>query len=465
LSFVIVAVLTYGIVLYTYYFKPGLYSPYSLNRLDELVLSTIRSCSCWLDDIFHGKGLGASAKHFQDNNIRKTTTRAVARRTSSHSLLAPTSATDEALFKVLLALSDQQLFTGMAILTLAYAQMESVVAYHAAIIESMATLAFVVYDSASTIMFSHLRKPENFFMMTWRAVLILAFMILLLVTQLPLGNKFWLESYGMPFKCFWRDFEGNYNYQDDPNLIDMVLNMAWMVMGISNTLLNYFPNAFRRLSSVASVAVKALLLPRCLSSLSLKKSQETNIKAVRVVYITCRVISLFFAVLVFIVAEISASVAFSLQGSWFLIISSVSWSFFARSRASGKGRVDDENEWGFGQAVPVFLLGLPFFALAEAVWGTSMPFFPCPSSDVLTLPRCILPEASRRMCLCERKRHANATFLREAFHERARVGCGRKNSQLQITRGRALVAPEIPHTTSAKTIRHRRRRRPCSLSS
>jgi hypothetical protein len=367
-----VAVWTYGIVLYTYFFKPGLYSPSSLNRLDELVLSTIRSCSFWLNDIFHGKG--ASAKHFQDQNIRETTTRAVARRTPSHNLLAPTSATDEALFKVLLALSDQQLFTGMAILTLAYAQMESVVAYHAAIIESMATLAFVVYDSASTIMVSQLRRPENFFMMTWRAVLILAFMVLLLVTQLPLGNKFWLQSYGMPFKCFWRDFEGNYNYYDDPNLIDMVINMAWMIMGIGNTLLNYFPNAFHGLNSVASRVVEILLLPRRLSSLSLKKSQKTQIKVVQVAYMTCRVVSLFFAIWVFFVAEISASMAFNLQGSWFLIVSSVSWSFFARSRASNKGRVDDENKWGFGQAVPVFLLGLPFFALAEAVWGTSMSF-------------------------------------------------------------------------------------------
>jgi hypothetical protein len=286
--------------------------------------------------------------------------------------------TDEALFKILLALSDQQLFTGVAILTLAYIQMESVTAYHAAIIECMAELAFVVTDATSTVMVSHLRKPENFFMMTWRGVFILSFMALLLIMQIPLGNEYWLTSFGMPFICFWREFKGHYDIHEDPNLVSMLMAMFWMAIGIRETVCNYFPAALDPILNhvvfryMNSGFVKMAFLPRRLSSYSFKKSRQgSSPKAVRVACKICGAIAFFFALLVFVVAELSTSVALGLQGNWFMLLGSVSWSFFLRSYATSNGRIGDEDKWGFGQAVPVFLLGLPFFALAEALYGKS----------------------------------------------------------------------------------------------
>lgn len=381
MSFVIVVVLTYGIVLYTYCFRPSIYGPNALNRLDELVGFTVRSSCLWVNDILHLKR--PSRKHFQGYGNREANAEDSTQiLTTSRSFSAATRATDEALFKILLALSDQQLFTGVAILTLAYIQMETIVTYHAAIIECMATLAFVVYDCTSTLMFHHLRKPENFFMMTWRAVFILSFMVLLLVTQLPLGNEYWLVSYGVPFVCFWRDLKGNYDLYEDPNLTDMVISMAWMALGIRSTLCNYFPRALSRAFDNAvtryleSGLVKVLLAPRRLSSHSLKKSRSTGTKAAQAAFKVCAAISFFFAALLFILAEVASSVAFSLQGNWFLMLNSICWAFYLRSQASDEGRVGDEDKWGFGQAVPLFILGIPFFALAEAIYGTSQRLSP-----------------------------------------------------------------------------------------
>jgi len=59
-----------------------------------------------------------------------------------------------------------------------------------------------------------------------------------------------------------------------------------------------------------------------------------------------------------------------MQGDWYLIVNNIYWSLEYRSTAPGVGRVGDESKWGFGQAVPVFLLGLPLAAVAEAIHGT-----------------------------------------------------------------------------------------------
>jgi hypothetical protein len=188
LSFFIVAVLTYAIVIYTYLFRPRVYRVDSFNRLDSAVVSTIRASLLWLRDLFRLKR--PSARHFQSQNLHETIsgkTPQVKRRSQcpGHASSTSMTKTDEAFYSILLALSDQQLFTGFAVLTVAYIQMDSVTSYHAAIVECMATLAFVVYESTSTIMYYQLRDPDKFFMMTWRAILILVFMALLLVTQLP----------------------------------------------------------------------------------------------------------------------------------------------------------------------------------------------------------------------------------------------------------------------------------------
>lgn len=374
-----------------------------LNRLDELVGSTIRSCILWLNDLIHLKG--ASVKHFKSRDLHETNAEdSIQSHALGRSSSVPMNATDEALFKILLALSDQQLFTGVAILTLAYIQMDSIVVYHVAIIECMVELAFVVTDSTSTVMVSHLRRPENFFMMTWRGVFILSFMMLLLVTQTPLGHEDWLAPFGMPFMCFWRDLEGYCDVASNPNLTDMITTMLFMAVGIKSTVCNYFPGALSRIFRNAlfryleSGFIKSVMLPRRLSSYSARKRRETDSKVVQVACMVCGAISFFFAVLVFIFAEFTDSVALSLQTNWFLILNSVSWSFYLRSQGASKGREDGEDKWGFGQAVPVFLLGLPFFALAEALYGEPMPCSDGPIvslviSSMLTSSRCLSFEA------------------------------------------------------------------------
>jgi hypothetical protein len=394
LSFFIVAVLTYAIVIYTYLFRPRVYRVDSFNRLDSAVVSTIRASLLWLRDLFRLKR--PSARHFQSQNLHETIsgkTPQVKRRSQcpGHASSTSMTKTDEAFYSILLALSDQQLFTGFAVLTVAYIQMDSVTSYHAAIVECMATLAFVVYESTSTIMYYQLRDPDKFFMMTWRAILILVFMALLLVTQLPLGNQYWLYIYGTQYKCFWRSFPGNYVLWDNAlNFFSMIFNMFCISWGMCNTLANYFPEIFGWIftnsvsSYIVSAFAKTAMLPRHLSSRSLSKSRETSSRFFRIVCRAFGMIAYIAAFIVFILVELFNSQAFNFLLNWYLIVSSVTSSIDYRTQASSHHRQGDEDKWGFGQAVPLFLVASPIFTLFEAVHGmNSSPFCSC-LHDVLT---------------------------------------------------------------------------------
>jgi hypothetical protein len=341
-----VACLTYAIVLYTYVLRPWTYKEGARNRLDTEIGSEIQQ-------YLRKKKIGPKERSKADN----------------------------ALFTILLALSDQQLVTGFAILTVAYIQMDSISTYHVAIIECMAGLAFVVYESAATITIGYLKDAERArFKLAWRGGFILCFMVLLLVTQIPFGNQHWLYVYGLPYKCFWHNTSGNYYSSGNVvNLASMLVNMVWIFWGILRILNNYFPRGFDWLfpnlvcTCLGNLLVRLMLLPRWLTLYSQGrwKDTETTNKVIRSAFGILWIIFYLPAVFVFIMTEMVGSEAFSLQGSWFIILNSIFRSFDLRSMAPAEGRVGDESKWGFGQAVPVFLLVVPFLILLETIVGTN----------------------------------------------------------------------------------------------
>lgn len=71
-------------------------------------------------------------------------------------------------------------------------------------------------------------------------------------------------------------------------------------------------------------------------------------------------------------SEIIASEAFELQRQWALLLGSIHRIFLLRDQAADEGMEGDESAWGFGQAVPVFLLIVPLSALLESSYGKSI---------------------------------------------------------------------------------------------
>lgn len=73
---------------------------------------------------------------------------------------------------------------------------------------------------------------------------------------------------------------------------------------------------------------------------------------------------------VFIFCETVISEVFDLQRIWLLLVSSIQTIFVLRDYAGRNGRVGNEDGWGFGQAVPIFLLLIPLSTILEAIYGT-----------------------------------------------------------------------------------------------
>lgn len=349
----ITACLTYAIVLVAYYFVQTGYSAGYINQLDNTVAVSVQNLAT------------SVAKPFRSKS-------AVLRKLASFS---KTIADSNLLYDVLLAFSDQQLVTGLGILTLGFAQLESVTEYHFAIVQSLAKLSFVVHDTTTVLLEDDILKDPV--KRTWRGVAIISHMLLTLVIQLPIGNNYWLESFGMPTECIWNSFQGNY----DPSSMmfaEMVLTTFFLFWGVLMTLGTYFPTLFGRLADNSfiqkmwSAIIATTLWPRKCYNESTKRLENSQTRWGVALNTFLTRFWLSFAVVMFALVEIFTSEAWNLQGNWFILVNSVSTIFYLRSIASENGREGDENAWGFGQAVPMFMLILPFATVVETCSSKSL---------------------------------------------------------------------------------------------
>lgn len=76
------------------------------------------------------------------------------------------------------------------------------------------------------------------------------------------------------------------------------------------------------------------------------------------------------AAVIFTLCEVLNSEVLDLQRIWLLLITSIQTIFVLRDYAGRNGRVGNEDGWGFGQAVPIFLLLIPLSTILEAIYGT-----------------------------------------------------------------------------------------------
>lgn len=270
------------------------------------------------------------------------------------------------LFKVLLSFSDQQMVTGFALLTVGLVQIESITEYHFAIVSNLSILSFVVHDTTAVILQDDIVRHR----MTrhWRGVVVIGSMLITIAIQLPDGHYYAMEDYGLPVKCIWTSMEGNYRPRS-ANLWFMIMWMSILSFQLVQTLCVYFPNTFGRLmdntvvDAARSFVMEKVLAPRDAYESRAKRPQRSVIDK------CLTALAKHTAVCSFVITEIVHSQAFLLQLRWMIMTNSINYIFILRNTASDFGRQGDEDEWGFGQAVPMFLLILPIATVAETAWG------------------------------------------------------------------------------------------------
>lgn len=343
-SFIFTACTAYLIVLGAYYFLQAGFSAHMLNKLDGIVAEVVRKPVLLVTTTAQKSRIVRRASHIAERDLLR---------------------------KVLISFSDQQLVTGFAMLVVGYAQIDTIAEYHFDIVDSLTTLAFVVHDCSSNILRDDV-LGANTAVRAWRAAIILCYMTLSLVTEIPFGNEFWLQSYGMATKCVW--INRRYNLRTR-KFWNMLINIGLQAWGICSTFNDYFPKSLhwafdnRATRTVGSKISTVLLYPRRLYYKSSDSLENANGIASRALFACLTWSSHVAAVSVFVICEVLQSQAFELQRHWVLLLNSIYYIFVLRNTASSQGRDGDENAWGFGQAVPVFLLVLPLSIVIGSVYG------------------------------------------------------------------------------------------------
>lgn len=336
--------MAYAIVLAVYYFVQISYDEGSINKLDSTVAMAAQRIVTYIARPLRQRSaivqkLARISTAISDSNLP---------------------------YKILLAFTDQQLITGLAILIAGYRQVETITEYHFAIVQNMATLSFTIHSAtASLLEDTVLQNPA---MKNWRGIAIISFQFMTLVTYLPLGHEYWMQSYGMSTICLWRNMSGHY----DPTswlFWSMVIYMALILLGIARTLDAYFPRAWgwifenRVVNTIRRTLIEVILLPR--RAYAELASQTKGGLAHKCL---CRFFWLL-ATLIFVLTEILGSEAFGLLWRWTMIVNNIYYTFDLRFTAVANGREDDEDAWGFGQTVPMLLLILPLALILESSYG------------------------------------------------------------------------------------------------
>lgn len=291
----------------------------------------------------------------------------------------------EILEKILLGLSDTQLLTGMAILIAGYVKC-SISVYHSSIVSDLAWFASGTHLSSLQVLRRYMIKyPVTRIV---RIVLLLAMGGLLLSLVIYQGNRYWFDSWATPAQCLFADTNTYGDAGGNPARW-MAANIVLLVLGYSTSISFLFENAFSwRIVIIYKALMRRLsrLIRESIKSLVTVPSDIFNSSQIYIAIVILPFV--IFAELVFVIVCL-----FPLAIIWFtmyflyLMIDSyfigalfdVFWWVFGlyyliEDRTSSRDYMKDEdkgveNQWGFGQFVPCFLIFLPIMSAWEVWYG------------------------------------------------------------------------------------------------
>ncbi|KAE8443569.1 hypothetical protein EG329_001731 [Mollisiaceae sp. DMI_Dod_QoI] len=290
--------------------------------------------------------------------------------------------------KVILGLSDTQLLTGMAILIAGYAKC-SISSYHSNIVSDLAWFASGTHLSTLQVLRTYLIKHPA--IRLFRIALLLAMGGLFFSLLLYQGNRKWYSRPPTPSQCLFADTIGNIGGSP---AVWMGFNMFFLILGYSTAILNLFPEytkssapvkfylrSMRRIKRISRWISKTMVtFPYDIYKWDyINKWDEfarykTTMIAVLIVLVELTLLPCF---LLFITMW-AVLFFFSMMIDSYLIevLFNLGWFGFGMynlivDRAKGRSYMSSqdqstENQWGFGQFVPCFLLLLPIMTMWEA---------------------------------------------------------------------------------------------------
>ncbi|PLB44836.1 hypothetical protein P170DRAFT_267913 [Aspergillus steynii IBT 23096] len=258
----------------------------------------------------------------------------------------------------LIMLSDQQLVTGTAILVVSFAKHKSMTQYHFEIACTLAWMAYAVHDTIIVAALDHIRAhPE---MRWWRALWISILFPMLFVSQLVTFHDKFLYVWGNSIQYIWDDMESGYPRVSLFLLVVLVL----MVHGYINTMYSLYPEYLMWVGVVGSYVSCALRSPGILY-LIVKSKYEASPRSQKPLWLALKATTFFLFIIFFSIYQIVDSTLFSTVRLYIVLIWGTMYLVELKGRAPREGLQGSENEWGFGQILPIVLLALTFFGIGE----------------------------------------------------------------------------------------------------
>ena len=271
-----------------------------------------------------------------------------------------------AIRKVVLALGDQQIVTGIAILGAAFQGLRngSISVYHYQIAIYLAWMSSSVHLSAVTVLGDFLTKNKG--LMVWRVAGMLVLLAMLIIGLVPTVSNDWAviywngmlpehTGYGLPATCFWGQLYGDgLNADSIIGLLILFSSYMWKMGGLSSTAGKWYNYYIR--ASQEGIAIKLL-------TYTARKCRGRRSIWWRCAYRASLAITLpLFAVL-----EMLASFAASLWLSGLGLVFGSMQVFIPRLQNIWYTETA-EQAWTFGQLLPLILLVVPLATISEHIW-------------------------------------------------------------------------------------------------
>ena len=279
----------------------------------------------------------------------------------------------KAVNKAILGYADQQILTGVAMLAAGFIKVPTLSVYHLQVIIYLAWMSSNTHLSAISLLQNDFRSQKGPKSRVLRIVGMVIVGIMILVALVPTTGTTWAAvsfigeaaAAGVPARCFWQhQFSGIFRPNAVLSYILLIGSFVWKGLLL-----------FKTSHQFMKIRLRRIFLTKLVERLDLIHQQ---IKDKRVVSTWMKLrykLSLSLYLIVWYVWEISESFVISL---W-ICGGGLAWGsaqiLVIRSTLP-RPILKEENSWGFGQILPVLLLGLPVLAYAEGFWGKTSFFSP-----------------------------------------------------------------------------------------
>lgn len=275
--------------------------------------------------------------------------------------------------RAILIFSDQQVVTGIALLSSGYAQLTSGIGiYHWQILVYLAWFSSLTHLATLTVLRQHFR--DNLAARLWRSVLMLVTVIMLGVALLPTGDAAWLTGVlfagddaasqrGVPALCFFKRLVSRKPHQRYSAAL-----LSTFPMGISLfVLISGYLMRLLKLSDNATAFSRHWIRTKPSHEIgswrdsALKRVARPSPKFLNSHWVSAYVLLEALLILLRALFDIYESILWEILWLAFALAWGTRNLFITRAYSSD----NTENTWGFGQLFPVLLLLLPLVSFVE----------------------------------------------------------------------------------------------------